>query len=209
MTEIPEPYSFHDNKKKSWISNNETKTERRVDPELQTLTKECATEPLYKNMAVNCVFQVLPLLRYGNVGEAWFNRNRAHPCIKDWLNQSTRVQVGFTYGVHGGYLYLLQLMSELLTRFYWVSSESLWQKFLNRIAFMITKRKAEFRTMRQRPREEWIQNYRLWPKSARQNLYTRTWLLTVSFKCYLYYDTETSVRPGLIETVLIRASKTG
>ena len=93
MTEIPEPYSFHDNKKKSWISNNETKTERRVDPELQTLTKECATEPLYKlkNMAVNCVFQVLPLLRYGNVGEAWFNRNRAHPCIKDWLNQSTRV----------------------------------------------------------------------------------------------------------------------
>ena len=113
------------------------------------------------------------------------------------------------YGVHGGYLYLLQLMSELLTRFYWVSSESLWQKFLNRIAFMITKRKAEFRTMRQRPREEWIQNYRLWPKSAQQNLYTRTWLLTVSFKCYLYYDTETSVRPGLIETVLIRASKTG
>ena len=70
VAEIPEPYNFHDDKKKSWISNNETKTERRVDPELQTLTRECAKGPLYKNMAVNCVFQGLPLLRYGNVGEA-------------------------------------------------------------------------------------------------------------------------------------------
>ena len=92
VTEIPEPYSFHDNKKKSWISNNETKTERRVDPELQTLTRECMTGPLYKNMAVNCVFQVLPLLRYGNVGESWFNRNRAssvHQRLVKPVNQGT------------------------------------------------------------------------------------------------------------------------
>ena len=43
-------------------------------------------------MAVNYVFQVLPLLRYGNVGQAWFNRNYPGnlPCIKDWLNQSTK-----------------------------------------------------------------------------------------------------------------------
>ena len=85
VTEIPKPYSLHDNKKKSWISNNETKTERRVDPELQTLTRECALQDLY-----------------------------------------------------------------------------------------------------------------------------RIWLLTMSFKCYLYYDTETSVRPGLIEIIreIFRASKT-
>ena len=45
---------------------------------------------------------------------------------------------------------------------------------------------------------------------ALQDLYT-IWLLTMSFKCYLYYDTETSVRPGLIEIIreIFRASKTG
>ena len=47
VTEIPEPYSFHGKKKKSWISNNETVTERKVDPEVQTLTRECALQDLY------------------------------------------------------------------------------------------------------------------------------------------------------------------